>query len=78
MPRKATKAASTSAAKSIATPREPTVKTVKSKKAAPATEPVVITDEMIRARAHQLWLDGVPGSALDHWCQAERELRAGK
>jgi hypothetical protein len=63
-------------------PREPTVKSVAPRKTAKskATEVVApaveITDEMIRARAHQLWLKGVPGTELDHWFHARKLLEA--
>lgn len=67
---------------SASAPREPTVKSVASRKSgkpkkeeAPVSvTPVEITDEMIRARAHQLWLSEAPGSELDHWFQARRQL----
>jgi hypothetical protein len=77
MARKSTtkaEAASTSA------PREPTVKSVAPRRAAKTNETEIraqgaeISDEMIRARAHQLWLNGVPGTELDHWFQARRQL----
>jgi hypothetical protein len=67
------------------TPREATVKSVSRKSAAKAsandaTQPlpavVEITDDMIRARAHQLWLEGVPGSELDHWFHARKLLES--
>jgi glycosyltransferase involved in cell wall biosynthesis len=40
--------------------------------------PVEITEDMIRRRAHQIWLQrgGAPGDPTADWLQAERELRA--
>jgi hypothetical protein len=37
----------------------------------------VKTEEQIRRRAHQIYLDraGAPGSDLDDWLQAEQEIR---
>jgi len=37
-------------------------------------------DERVRRRAHQLFLErgGEPGSALDDWLKAEREIRASE
>jgi len=36
-----------------------------------------VTDEEIRQRAYEIYLNrgGAPGSELDDWLQAERELR---
>jgi Protein of unknown function (DUF2934) len=38
------------------------------------------TQEQIAERAYQLFLarGAQPGSAMDDWCQAERELRTGR
>ena len=47
-------------------------------KAAKADRPVVITDEQIKRRAHEIYLvrGGKPGDPLLDWLQAEKELRA--
>jgi hypothetical protein len=37
--------------------------------------PAQITWDQISARASELYHSGVPGSADDHWFQAERELK---
>ena len=39
-----------------------------------------VTDEEIRQRAYEIYLNrgAVPGSELDDWLQAERELRSSK
>lgn len=34
-----------------------------------------VTHDMIAHRAYELYQQGAPGSADDHWRQAERELR---
>ena len=63
-------------------PREPTVKSVGARKSVKTKTDFVskpgveITDEMVRARAHQLWLEGKPGAELDHWFQARKQLEA--
>jgi hypothetical protein len=41
--------------------------------AAPANR--VVTDADIAKRAYELFCSGAPGGQLDHWLQAERELR---
>ena len=41
--------------------------------AAPANR--VVTDADIAKRAYELFCSGAPGGELDHWLQAERELR---
>ena len=47
-------------------------------KAAKSHRPVVITDEQVRRRAHEIYLvrGGKPGDPLLDWLQAEKELRA--
>jgi len=47
-------------------------------KAVKADRPVVITDEQIKRRAHEIYLvrGGKPGNPLLDWLQAEKELRA--
>jgi DUF2934 family protein len=39
-----------------------------------------VTDEEIRQRAYEIYLDrgATPGLELDDWLQAERELRSGE
>lgn len=37
--------------------------------------PKVVTYEMIAERAYDLYVRGIPGTAMDHWLQAERELK---
>ena len=46
--------------------------------AAQADRPVVITEEQIKRRAHEIYLvrGGKPGDPLQDWLQAEKELRA--
>ena len=46
--------------------------------AAKADRPVVITEEQIKRRAHEIYLvrGGKPGDPLQDWLQAEKELRA--
>jgi Protein of unknown function (DUF2934) len=46
--------------------------------AAKADRPVVITDEQIKCRAHEIYLvrGGKPGNPLLDWLQAEKELNA--
>ncbi len=41
-------------------------------------KPREVTEEHIRQRAYEIYLerDGTPGSALEDWLQAERELRS--
>jgi hypothetical protein len=48
-------------------------------KARKSDRPVVITDEQVRRRAHEIYLvrGGKPGNSLLDWLQAEKELRAG-
>jgi len=40
--------------------------------------PQEVTEERIRLRAYEIYLErkGSPGSALEDWLRAERELRA--
>jgi hypothetical protein len=52
----------------------------KTKKSVPAPPPVAerkIPEELIRQRAHEIFLErgGQPGQELEDWLQAERELR---
>src|SRR4051794_11762719 len=37
-------------------------------------------DIAVQERAHQIWIDeGRPeGRAVEHWCEAERQLRSGR
>lgn len=53
-------------------------KTVKKKaEKLPKSSRLEITEDMISARAHQIWLDeGCPeGRSIEHWVKAELELR---
>lgn len=47
--------------------------------AKPATSGPELTEEAIRARAHQIWVErgGGEGDAIADWLRAERELRSG-
>lgn len=42
---------------------------------APATQPLMVTDQMIADRAYFKWQNGDPGDHHGHWTDAERELR---
>ena len=43
--------------------------------AAAAPVKPIVTDADIAKRAYELFCAGAPGGQLDHWLQAERELR---
>ncbi|MDB5294440.1 MAG: hypothetical protein JWO31_423, partial [Phycisphaerales bacterium] len=43
---------------------------------APARAARVVTNDMIAARAYEIWTSGAGGSEFDNWCRAEGELRA--
>jgi hypothetical protein len=43
--------------------------------AEPASTKAAPTADQIAQRAYELWQNGTPGSELDHWLMAERELR---
>jgi hypothetical protein len=40
--------------------------------------PVIVTDEQVRRRAHEIYLarGGKPGNPIQDWLQAEKELKA--
>lgn len=66
------------ASKSNSTPVRRT-STPRTRTAAPSTAPVSaarpVTEADIAKRAYELFCSGMPGGQLDHWLQAERELR---
>jgi hypothetical protein len=50
--------------------------TKKPAKRARARKRVEVTEDQIAERAYALYVTGAEGGALEHWLQAERELRA--
>lgn len=44
-------------------------------KAVPAPAKLEVTFERIQVRAYEIYCSGQGGGELDHWLQAERELR---
>lgn len=72
------KKASSSTSKSTSTPvRRTTAPRSRSTvpTPAPAAASRVVTEADIAKRAYELFCSGAPGGQLDHWLQAERELR---
>ena len=82
MARKTTKSPAsktTTAVRNTAIPRaaKPAGATKTASKASEAPKSMAqITNEMIARRAYEIYISGQGGGQLDHWLQAERELKA--
>jgi Protein of unknown function (DUF2934) len=69
-------AVKTSRVRQSSVPPKSTRGSAKSASTTGLSEPAQVTREMIAERAYHLWRSGAPGGEFDHWCAAERELRA--
>ncbi len=67
-------AVSKSAPRKSPVPRTTKPKTAAAVQVEPAQKPAP-SYEQIAQRAYELWQKGTPGSEMDHWLLAERELR---